>query len=175
MKFLRTASVLALAVFAFTATACDDSSTTGVEIADLEGMWTATQFEYSDNATPSFAIDAVSDAGGSVTLDVAADGSFTGTISIPGLTVNPTTGETITLPIGGTISVDGDSLSVNFNAETEAYGLFGDFDASFELNGDVLTFVNTDSSFDFPDALEEQAGIGARGEVSATLTTRFTR
>lgn len=172
MKSLRTASLLVLAAFALTA--CDDSST-GVTLADLAGVWTATQFEYIDNANPGFSIDAVADAGGSVSLDVSESGSFTGSLRIPGLTVNPTNGETITVDIGGTISIDGDTLSIDFNAATEALHLFSDFDASFELNGDVLTFVNEDSSFDFPDALEEQAGIGAREAVSATLSTRFTR
>jgi hypothetical protein len=172
MKLLRTASVLVLS--AFVLSACDEDPV-GIVIADLAGMWNATQFEYTDNAIPSFSIDAISDAGGAVSLDVAESGAFTGTIMIPGLTVNPATGETITVDIGGTLSIDGDILTVDFNAATEALGLFGDFDATFELSGDVLTFVNDDTSFDFPDAIEEQAGIGAREAVPATLSTRFTR
>lgn len=172
MKLLRTASVLVLSAFALTA--CDDDAT-GVEIADLAGLWNATQFEYSDNANPSFSLDAVADAGGEVTLDVSESGSFSGTLMIPGLTVDPSSGETITLPIGGTLAVDGENLTVNFNDTTLSYQIFGNFVATFTLEGDVLTFVNDDTSFDFPDSIEEQAGLGARGAVAATLTTRFTR
>ena len=164
MKFLRTASMLGLVMLAMTA--CDDA--TGVEVADLAGSWNATRFEYSDDANPTFSIDAISDAGGSVTLDVQESGAFSGMIDIPGLTPQA-------LPIGGTFSIDGDTLTVDFDAQTESYGLFGDFTASFSLNGDVLTFINTDTTFDFPDTLEEQAGIGARGEVNADLSVRLVR
>ena len=171
MKFLRTVGVLALSAFVFTA--CDDA--TGVEVADLEGNWSATQFEYIDSNVSGFSLDAISDAGGSLTLDVAADGSFTGTLSIPGLTVNPNTGETITLPIGGSFSINGDTLSIDFDSTTEGYGLFGDFDATFTLDGDVLTFTNPATTFDFPDAIEEAAGIGARPAVDVSLEVRLVR
>lgn len=172
MKFLRTASVLVLSVLVFAG--CEDDAT-GVEIADLAGDWTATQFEYTDNSIPALSLDAISDAGGTVTLSVAESGAFTGTLSIPGLTVDPSTGATITVPIGGTFSISGDTLSIDFNAATEGLGLFGDFDATFELNGDTLTFVNEDSSFDFPDAIEQGAGLPVRGDVSATLTVTVVR
>ena len=165
MKLLRTASVLALSAFALTG--CDEG-VTDVQVSDLAGTWNATQFEYTDNENPTFSIDAISDAGGSVSLTVQESGAFVGTINIPNLTP----GE---LPIGGTLSIDGGNLVVDFDAQTESYGLFSDFTASFDLAGDVLTFVNDDTSFDFPDTLEEQAGIGAREAVPATLSTRFVR
>lgn len=171
MKLLRTASVLVLS--ALVLTACDES-TTSVEIADLAGAWTATQFEYSDQAVPGFSIDAISDAGGTLNVTVQESGAFTGDLRVPGLTVDGT-GQTITVPVGGTFSIDGNTLLVDFDAATEALGLFGDFDASFNLNGDVLTFTTEDTTFDFPDQLEELAGIGARGAVPATLTVRLER
>lgn len=175
MKFARIVSVFVLAIFAVVA--CDEEGTTGPTVAAFAGFWNATQFQY-DDATgdhPGFGIDAIGDAGGTVTLDVEESGAFSGTLRIPNLTVNPQTGETITIPIGGTISLIGDNtLSIDFDAATEQFGFFGDFDASYTLTGDVLTFVNEDTSFDFPDQFEEQFAT-VRGRVAATLTARFER
>lgn len=169
MKLARAATVLALSAFVFTA--CDDDPS-GIEISALAGLWNATQFEYNDDTgdAPGFGVDAISDANGSVTLDVDADGDFTGTLNIPGLTPQA-------LPIGGTITlIDQNDLHIDFNETTEGYGLFGDFDASFTLVGDVFTFHNPDTSFDFPDEVEDAVVPGgARGVVDATLTATFVR
>lgn len=172
MKLLRATGVLLLSTFALTG--CDES--TGVELADLAGAWVATQFEYEEIGGAGFVIDAISTAGGTVTLDVQESGSFAGTIRVPGLTHHPQTGEVITVNIGGTIDlIDDENLSIDFDQATEMLGLFGDFDASFELDGDVLTFVNDDTEFDFPDAQEQQLLGQARGEVPSTLTVTLTR
>lgn len=181
MKLLRTATVLVLSVFALTA--CDDDATS-VEIADLAGMWNATQFEYSDAENTAFAVDAITLVeGSSVTLDVEESGSFSGTIRVPGLTVDPTTGETITIPLSGTLSVDGNLLNVEFDQQTlaitcptEEQCLFESFVATFELSGDVLTFRNADTTFDFPDTIEAATpGVEVRGAVPAILEARFER
>jgi hypothetical protein len=176
MKFARALSVALLAAFALSA--CDDSST-GVEIADLAGFWTATEFAYNDQTGdfPGFGIDAVSAAvGGTITLDVTENGSFAGTLRIPGLTVNPQTGETLTIDIGGTITLmDQSNLSIDFDAATEQLGFFGDLDAPFTLNGDVLRFTNDDATFDYPDAIELQVIGVARGAVAVELVAEFTR
>jgi hypothetical protein len=166
MKFLRTASVLALA--AFVLTACDDSSTTGVEVADLAGAWTAQTFEYTDQANPSFSVDVISDLQGSVSLTVNSDGSFTGTVEIGLLQTGP-------VPMQGTFSISGDTLSIDFTGAASAAGLVSDIDAEYTLNGDKLTLTNDDVSFDFPDIFEQQAGLGARGEVGAMLRVILNR
>ena len=162
MKSLRTATVLVLSLFVLTA--CDDDDTTSAEVADLAGAWNTTQFEYTDNANPTFSLDVISTLGGSLTIDVTESGSFTGSVDIPNVTPGP-------LPIGGTFSINGDSLSVDFNAQTEAYGLVDDFDAAFTLSGggNVLTLTNDDVMYDFDDTLEAGAGLEQRGEVSATV------
>ena len=173
MKFVRSVSVLALSAIAFTA--CEEG-VTDVEISDLAGFWNATQFEYADVSGDTVCpgeleIDAIATGGGTLTLDVADGGSFTGSINIPNLTPGP-------LDIGGTISLlSQEELHIDFNDQTEGYGLFGDFDADFTLVDDVLTFVNEETTFDFPDALEEQAcGTDAvRGPVAASLTASFER
>lgn len=168
MKFVRAVSMLALSAFAFTA--CDPGSD-DIVIADFEGSWDASQFEYEDDTgdAPGFGIDAITDAGGSVTLDVEANGDFTGMIDIPGLTPQA-------LPIGGTVSlVSQTEIFLDFNATTESYGLFGDFNATFTLVGDQLVFVNPSTTFDFPDSVEEQVLGAARGPVAVTLTVTLNR
>ena len=174
MKLTRSVAVLALSVFALGA--CDDDST-GPVIADLQGEWTATNFTYTDANIEGFSLDAVEDANGTITLDVAQDGSFTGTLFVPGLTQNPANpSETLEVPIGGTLDlVDDNTLSVDFDGSTEAFGFFSDFDAEYELDGDVLTWSNDDTTFDFPDEIEEQVGVPVREDVDAMLTARFVR
>jgi hypothetical protein len=179
MKFVRSTAVLVLALFAVAA--CDeDDGMTDVTTADLAGSWVATQFQYSDNDL--LTIDAVSDFDGSVTLDVQSSGAFAGQINVPNLTPGA-------VPISGTLSIDPDTdvLSVTFDAATLALVcpdpvgspetcLFQSFDATYTLSGDELTFVNDDTSFDFPDALENALlPGGARGVVDATLTATFER
>ncbi len=119
-----------------------------------------------------------------MTLDVQSDGAFDGSIRVPGLTVDDQ-GQTTTVPISGTLSVSGNTLSVDFDAQTlnllcedpanPDTCLFSSFDATFTLDGDVLTFVNDDTTFDFPDSIEESVLGGARGPVDATLTATFER
>lgn len=166
MKFLRTAGVLALA--AFVLTACDDSSTTGVEVADLAGAWTASMFQYTDQANPSFSVDVVGDLSGSVSLTVGEDGSFTGTLEIGLLETGP-------VPMAGTFSISGDTLSIDFTGQASMAGLVSDIDAEFTLNGDNLTLMNDDVSWDFPDLFEQQYQIEVRGEVPAELEVHLSR
>lgn len=165
MKFLRTASVVVLAAFALTG--CDEDAT-GVEVADLAGTWNATRFEYTDQATPAFSVDVIADLQGTVTLDVGEDGSFTGTIEI-------VLAETGQVPMAGTFSISGDTLSIDFTGQASMAGLVSDIDAAFTLDGDVLTLSNDNVTFDFPDAFEQQAGLEVRGEVAAELDVRLTR
>lgn len=175
MTFARAVGVIALSALAVTA--CDDDPT-GVQIADLAGFWTATEFTYSDATGdhPGFGIDAIATGGGTITLDVTQTGAFSGELSVPGLTVHPVTGETVTVEIGGTISLlDDETLHIDFDQATEQLGFFADFDADFTLVGNVLTFVNEDTTFDFPDPLELQTLGEARGPVAATLTATFRR
>lgn len=179
MKFVRSTAVIVLALFAFTA--CDeDDGATDVTTEDLAGSWAATQFQYSDNDL--LTIDAVSDFDGYVTLDVETTGAFDGEIYVPGLTP-------AAVPISGTFSIDPatDVLEVTFDAATLALVcpdpegspescLFQSFDATYTLSGDQLTFVNDDTSFDFPDEIENALlPGGARGVVDATLTATFVR
>ncbi|MFW5952321.1 MAG: hypothetical protein ACOCVZ_09420 [Gemmatimonadota bacterium] len=172
MKLVRAVGVVVLATVAFTA--CDED-TTGVEVSDLSGFWNSTQFEYSDvtGEAPGFGVD------GTVTLDVETDGSFTGTLTMPRVTVDPETGETVTVDIGGTLSIgeDAETLSIDFDAETEAIPaqpLMDIDDAPFSLGGGVLSFTH-ETTFDFPGELEVEVLGAERGEVAVRVSARFER
>ena len=176
MKLLRTATALVLTALVFTA--CD--SLTGVSTSDLAGMWDAEEFSYTDNTgrtnpvtNEPLSLDVISDLNGALALDVDENGAFTGTVTIPTVTVD-TAGNTVPAPVGGTLTVDGDSLKIDFDAATEALGFFGDFGATFTLEEDVLTFTNDATTFNFLP-LEAQLELEPAGDVSATLQGRFVR
>lgn len=161
MKLYRSAgAVLAAAALL---TACDDNGTEPVVMADIAGSWDASSFRYTDANNSALSLDIITQADGSLTLDIDEDGSFTGVVDIPGTT--PAGG----LDVGGELTLDSDdnTIFVDFNTATEMAGLFSDFEAAFTLSeaGDVLTWTNTDTSFDFPDQLETEP----RGEVDAFL------
>lgn len=178
MPFIRYLSAITLLSLAAFATGCDNA--TGVEISEMAGFWNASLFEY-DDATgdqPGFGLDVVSEWDGSATLDIAEDGTFTGSLLIPGVTVTPGTGAPGVVEIGGTLSiVDPDSLRFDFNAVTE--GLPGaplaDFTAAFVLVGPVFSFTADDVMFDFPDDFEQTFLGSSRGAVNARLEARFER
>lgn len=176
MPFSRALSAAALIVL--TATGCDDS--TSVEIAELAGFWNATLFEYDDatDDRPGFGLDVIGEGEGSATLDIAEDGTFTGSLDIPDVTIDPGTGASGAVEIGGTLFiVDPDSLRFDFDAATE--GLPGtplaDFTAAFVLAGPVFSFTADDVTFDFPDAFEQTFLGSSRGPVAARLEARFER
>lgn len=174
MRSARAAAVLALSALALPA--CDEP--TGTQIADLAGFWNATQFEYDDISgdAPGFGFDAVRDTTGTVALAIDEGGSFTGSVEIPGATLDPQTGQTVLLTIGGTISlIDPTTLSIDFDEGTESLGLFRDLEADFSLQADMLTLVSDETTFDFPDALEESTFGESRGPVPATLTATLIR
>jgi hypothetical protein len=175
MPFARPLAALALIVLT---AGCDDA--TGVQIADLAGFWNATLFEYDDTTgdQPGFGLDVVGEWDGSATLDIAEDGTFTGSLLIPDVTVDPGTGASGRVAIGGTLSiVDPDSLRFDFNAATEALPgtPLSDFTAAFVLAGPVFSFTADDVMFDFPDAFEQTYLGSSRGAVSARLEARFER
>lgn len=159
MKLFRSAGALLMTTALFTA--CDDTGTDPIVMADIAGSWEASSFRYSDASNSQLSLDIITQAQGSLVLDITSTGAFTGTVNIPGTT--PEGG----LDVGGTLTLDADAetIDVDFNTATEQAGLFSDFTAAFSLSeaGDILTWTNSDTSFDFPDQIDP------RGEVDAVL------
>jgi len=115
-----------LLVFLGVAAACQDG--TGLSADDLEGIWVATSYEFTDNANPQSKVDVIQRDGASFTLTVDDDG-IASTLFLNGLGSSSSD--------SGTMSSAGDRLTVG--------GVT--FDAS--RNGDVLTLTNASAQFDF--------------------------
>ncbi len=160
-RFVTAAALVGMAV------ACGDEGPNGnggVTVADLAGTWTASRFEYAPVADPTQALDLITTAGGSVSITVAADGSydaslvyalgqpavpFSGTISI--------SGTTITLAVSDTVTAGPIELlpSEPFVFDT------------FTLSGNLLTLSASDVEFDFT--------LQGNPEVPATLVMVLNR
>ena len=114
-------------------------------VAELAGNYTGSKFEYTHNAGVFPAIDLVG-LGGAVTVNLAADGSFTATLTLPGTTTP--------VPFDGTISISGTTLTLTVSDTVTA----GPIEllpeepfvfTTFTLSGNQLTLSSIDVEFDF--------------------------
>ncbi len=158
-------SSLLLLLSAVVLTGCDGDSVTGLSLGDLAGQWTASSFTFTSVANPAHTVDLIADMGGSMTLNLQADGSFTGTINLPGVTPGG-------LPIGGTVTMDEEAatMDVRFNQTTLGYGLFQDFVAAFTLDEArrTLTWSFGPTAFNFPQNPE----VGEEAAMAVVVLTR---
>ena len=106
---------------------CGDG--TGLEVADLEGTWVASVYQYTDNGNSQNVVDIIQRDGATFTLTVDAGGTASSLLA-DGL---------------GSMSSDSGTLDSGTNRLTLGGGVV--FEA--QRNGGVLTLVDTDSSFDF--------------------------
>jgi hypothetical protein len=147
MRLLRALS--AAAVAAGIAAGCSDSLGTGGDdpvISDLAGHWEASEAVFTNPANTSQSLDAVSNFGFVLTLDVTNNGRFEGTLKET--TLSPTQ------DISGQITIDESSITITLDDDPH-----DPWRGSFDLRGDELTINATVGiSFDF-----------GSGEVSATL------
>ncbi len=158
------ASVLLLALSVPLLGGCDEDSVTGLTVKDLAGTWNVTSFAFTSVANPALKQDLI-DAGGSMTLVIQSDGSFSGTFNLPGVTPGA-------LPIAGTVSLDEEAgtMHVRFSEATLIYGLFTDFDAEFTLDEArrILTWSFGPTPFDFPQNPE----VGDEAAMVVVVLTR---
>jgi hypothetical protein len=120
---------------AFGMSACDDDDVTGPTVAQFQGSWTASSIVYTnpDNSTH----DLVALAPGTIlSLDIAANGTFTGLFHVPGTAFD-------NLPMTGEISnVTTTQADVSFDWGGFPVPPINDFTATYTLQGNFLTFVN---------------------------------
>ena len=146
MKTMRT--FLTLIAVSGVVYACGEDTGTnggGTTLADLAGNYTASQFEYTDDAGTFPAIDLVA-LGGAATVNLLADGSFTATLTLPGTTT--------AIPFSGTISISGTTLTLTVSATVNAGPIVLEPNDptvfnNFTLSGNQLTLSSTDVEFDF--------------------------
>ena len=105
---------------------CDGG--TGLEVADLQGTWIASVYEYTDNGNSQNVVDIIQRDGASFTLTVESSGTASSLLD------------------DGQGNTSSDSGTLDSTASTLTLG-----GVAFEArrNGGVLTLVDTDSSFDF--------------------------
>lgn len=119
----------------------------GVTEDDLIGTWNATEFVFSDFGDPVTDFDVLAE-GGSVTMGIRADGTFTLTFTIGGLEPDV---------VDGTWDLQGDDVLI-LTEEGEVDGLA----LEISLDGTTLTVYSDDVEFDFGD-----------GEIPAQLEALF--
>jgi hypothetical protein len=94
----------------FTLAACSDA--TGLSTSNVAGNYVATGFRVTDPA----GIIEVLDIGGSLTLNLAPDGSLTGHIFIPGF--QPPSGADLDVDLTGTWTLDGNVVHITSPEDT---------------------------------------------------------
>lgn len=123
MNILRSMITLAVAV---TLVACGDE--TGLEAVDLQGTWSASVYEYTDNSDSQNVVDIIQRDGATFTMVVDASGTVSTELDDG---------------VGGTSSNSG-----TFNSTGSTLTLSGTaFNAS--RSGDRLTLTNPEDEFDF--------------------------
>jgi hypothetical protein len=161
----RQPSSVLLVLSAVLLTGCGDDSVTGLSLRDLAGQWTASSFTFTSVANPSHRMDLIGDMGGTMTLSILANGTFSGTMNLPGVTP-------FSLPIGGTVALDeaAGTMDVRFDELTLSYELFNDFVAAFTLDEAkrILTWSFGPTPFNFPQN-------PAEGEEAAMAVVILTR
>lgn len=154
---------LALAV----GSACNNEPT-GIQVSDLAGTWNVTKWEYRLDADPGTFVDVVT-VGFGATLTIQSDGSYTGTLTIPGVG---------NVPIAGVITIEDNVLSLGFAAPVKippgcttacTLNLDPADPAIFEtvvLSGNQLTVTGTDFSWPALGLPGEPAGQPANLTIS---------
>lgn len=127
-----TTSALALILIS----ACSDS--TGVEVDDLAGVWTAQSLVFTSVADPQLSVDLVVSEGAAATLTLGEDATYTLVITF---TQFPDENENE----AGTYVVTGSTLTLSLNGtgSPEPFTIVRD--------GDTMTLTATDDEFDFDD------------------------
>lgn len=141
---MRTPILALLMVAAFAAVSCssDDNpaAPSPAVIASLEGSWKATKAVFTSVAPPTRTVDIVAQ-GSTLTLVLAAGGTYTLTITEPGL---PPVVQT------GTWSAGGDVLTLSRSSTSNSQ-----FDKT--LNGNSLVLAGGSALFEFTDGVLEEA------------------
>jgi hypothetical protein len=154
MRFLKCMSALALLSVA-TLAGCGDDGTKPdlITVADFEGSWETLTYRVTNAAIPAVTLEIIS-MGASLEWDADDSGHFTGSAVIPAALA----GQDLNLTVQGTFSlISQDSVAINFNPEIPPF--LTQMRAEFELSGNVLTFLDENSEFDFDMDGNQEAAI----------------
>jgi hypothetical protein len=143
MQWNRVMSIGAL-VGAVALAACDDDVDLP-HISDFEGNWTASAVTYTAHADATRQVNIVA-LGGGLTLNLAADGTYAGVLTLPTAT-GPQP-----IPITGTVTLvpgSDNQADIVFNWPQGVPPQIDDFRATYSLQGNNLTFSRSDATFHF--------------------------
>ena len=154
MSFLKPWGVLALLpVILFTGCSDDGSEPDLITIADFAGSWETVTYRVTNSAIPAISLEIIS-LGAAMEWDADESGNFTGSAFIPAVLA----GQDLNLDVGGTFSlISQDSVVINFVPEIPPF--LTQTRAEFELTGNLLSFIDENSTFDFDGDGTEEAAI----------------
>jgi hypothetical protein len=152
MRFLRSLGVLVMLPAAMLAGCGDDGSNPDViTLADFEGSWETLTYRVTNAAIPAISVEIIS-LGASLEWEADDSGNFTGSAFIPAALA----GQDIDMAVNGTFAlISQDSVLINFIPEVPPF--LTQTRAEFELSGDLLTFKDENSTFDFDQDGNEEA------------------
>ena len=130
------------------AAGCGDS--TGVEVNDLAGTWVATVHVFTSVADPTQTVDIIA-AGGSYSLTIRADSTFTSSFLEPGEAMETRTGTVTVVAATLTVAESGQGSPTAFTAVRD---------------GNAMTLTTGDEDYDFD---------GDQVDDAATLRIELTR
>jgi len=139
-------SISAVALAATLAIGCSDTvAPNEVTLDDLAGTWNATTLKFTNVANTAQVFDLVAN-GGSFTLTLSADGTFSGTQSFAGQN----------LPLSGTVTVSNGVLTLVETGETSTFNITA-------YGGDTITIASSSNvAWDFEfDGQDEEASVTA--------------
>lgn len=153
MVYVRSLGVLG--VFSLAALiGCDDdgSGPDLITLADFQGSWETLSYRVTDAANPALTLEIIS-LGAVLEWDADEVGNFSGSAFIPAALA----GQDLDLDVQGTVSLlSQDSVVISFVPEIPPF--LTQTRAEFQLIGDMLSFVDENSEFDFDgDGSQEPA------------------
>ena len=155
MRFLKWWGILALLPAVLFAGCSDDDGSEPdlITIADFAGSWETLTYRVTNSAIPAISLEIIS-LGAAMEWEADESGHFTGSAFIPAALA----GQDLDLDVGGTFSlISQDSVVINFVPEIPPF--LTETRAEFELTGNLLSFKDENSTFDFDGDGNEEAAI----------------
>jgi hypothetical protein len=154
MRFLKWWGVLALLpVVLFTGCSDDGSKPDLITVADFAGSWETVTYRVTNSAIPAISLEIIS-LGAAMEWEADESGNFTGSAFIPAALA----GQDLNMPVNGTFNlISQDSVVINFIPEIPPF--LTQTRAEFELTGNLLTFKDENSTFDFDGDGNDEAAI----------------
>lgn len=149
-------------------TACDDEDGGTDPEPNIAGTYTVSEFRYTaDSGAPSVDLASIPAGSGGpygiLSMTVAADNSFEGSLKLP------TAGGPMTFDIGGDIELDGDDITIDFDAATEALGVLDPEESgTYAMAGNTLSITLPDVTFNFGSFGGADEDVDANLEITGT-------